>query len=224
MVNRFGRPPFLLRGVLTGAIVLSAGCHYVKRSDFDNEIARVRQDMTAGDQRVAAESARQINAVDAKNEARMSALEQGLKQFETETGARVERIEGALKVQAPVHFGFNQTNIEDDQRPVLDRLSGVIKQYYPDAVVTVEGFTDPKGSVAYNKKLGLRRADEVRDYLVRSGGLSPEQVRSVSYGKEADRLITPGAAGPGEEGRENRRAVIVIDHPDAGKARRNVTQ
>jgi peptidoglycan-associated lipoprotein len=224
MVNRFGRPPILLRGLLTGALVLSAGCHYVKRSDFDTELARVRQDMAAGDQRVATESARQINAVDAKLDARMSALEQGLKQFENDFGARVDRIEGSLRVQAPVHFGFDQSTIETDQRVVLDRLASVLKQYYPDALVTVEGFTDPAGSRAYNQKLGKRRADEVRSYLVQNGGLAPEQVRTVSYGEEADRLISPGAKGPGEVGQENRRAVIVIDHPEAGKSRRSMTQ
>ena len=221
MVNRSGRSPLAL--LLGGALLLSAGCHYVKRDDFNAEVARLRQDMAAGDQKVAAQSTSQINALDQKLDARMAALEQGLKQFEDEFGARVDHIEGSLRVQAPVTFGFDRATIDTDQTPVLERLASVLKEYYPDALVTVEGFTDPAGSRAYNLKLGRKRAEQVRSYLITSGGLSADQVRAVSYGESTDRLLTPGA-GPGEAGRENRRAVIVIDHPDAAKGKRTVTQ
>jgi peptidoglycan-associated lipoprotein len=220
MVNPSRWSPLSLRTVLLGALVLSGGCHYVKRGDFDTEVARIRQDMANGDQRVAG----QVSALDAKMDARMRTLEQGLRDFEDEFGARVDRIEGSLRVQAPIHFEFDDASIESDQLPVLERLASVLKEYYPDALVTVEGFTDPAGSRAYNLKLGQKRAEQVREWLVTAGGLSAAQVRAVSYGEESARVIVPGANGPGEVGRENRRAVIVIDHPDAGAARRAVTE
>ena len=222
MVDPFRRSPLPLRSVLLGALVLTAGCHYVKEDDFEGEVARIRQEMASGDQRVAG----QVSALEARvaaADSRMQALEQGLRELEDEFGARVDRIEGSLRVQAPVHFGFNEATLESDELPVLERLASVLKEYYPDAVLTVEGFTDPAGSRAYNLQLGQKRADRVRTYLITTGGLAPDQVRAVSYGEETDRLIVPGAAGPGDEGRENRRAVIVIDHPEAGGARRAVT-
>ena len=222
MVDLFRRTPLPLRSVLLGALVLTAGCHYVKRDDFNAEMARLRQDMAAADQRVAAQAGSQVSALDAKTDSRMQALEQGLHQFEDEFGARVDRIEGALRVQAPVHFGFDDTTLQPEELPVLERLAGVLKEYYPNALLTVEGFTDPAGSRAYNQKLGQKRAEEVRSYLITTGGLSPDQVRAVSYGETRDRLLVP-AAGPGDAGRENRRAVIVIEDPDAGTARRAVT-
>jgi peptidoglycan-associated lipoprotein len=220
MVDPFRRPPLPLRSVLLGALVLTAGCHYVKRDDFDSELARVRQDMATGDQRVAG----QVTALEARMDARFQALEQGLRTMEDEFGARVDRIEGSLRVHTPLHFGFNESSLQSDELPVLERLASVLKDYYPEAVVTVEGFTDPAGSRAYNLQLGQKRAEEVRSYLISSGGLSPDQVRAVSYGEETARLILPGAAGPGDAGRENRRAVIVIDDPQAGAARRAVTE
>ena len=88
----------------------------------------------------------------------------------------------------------------------------------------MEGFADPAGSTAYNLRLGKLRAEEVRSYLISRGGLSEQQVRAVSYGEEVDRQVVPGAAGPGEAGRENRRAVIVIDHPDVDDVARMVTE
>ncbi|MCJ7630232.1 MAG: OmpA family protein, partial [Longimicrobiales bacterium] len=88
----------------------------------------------------------------------------------------------------------------------------VVAKYYPSSLVTVEGFTDPVGSPEYNLVLGKRRADAVRDYLVNHTGLNPDQVRAVSYGEAANRLVSDNGRGPGQEGWENRRVALVIDH------------
>ena len=219
MVDPFRRPPLPLRSVLLGAVLLTAGCHYVKRDDFDTEMALVRQEMANGDQRVAGQVSALESRVDAQ-EARFLQLEQNLRTMEDQFGARVDRIEGQLRVHTPVHFGFNESTLESDEVPVLGRLAEVLREYYPEALITVEGFTDPAGSRAYNMRLGQQRAEEVRSYLVTSGGLSPDQVKAVSYGEDTARLILRGAAGPGDLGRENRRAVIVIDHSDASATQR----
>jgi peptidoglycan-associated lipoprotein len=165
-----------------------------------------------------------VSALEARTDQRFQALEQSLRTMEDEFGARVDRIEGSLRVHTPVSFGFDDASLGAEEVTVLDRIASVLREYYPEAVVTVEGFTDPAGSRAYNQRLGQRRADEVRSYLVTTGGLSPDQVRAVSYGEDTSRLILPGAAGPGDAGRENRRAVIVIDDPSAGRAPRAVTE
>ena len=223
MVVPFRRSPLPLRSVLLGALVLSTGCHYVKRDDFDSELARVRQEMTTGDQRVAGQASAEVRALEARMDARFQTLEQSLRTMEDEFGAQIDRIQGSLRVHAPVHFGFDESGLGSDEVPVLDRLAQVLKEHYPEALITVEGFTDPAGSRAYNQRLGQKRADEVRNYLVTTGGLSPDQVKAVSYGEDTARLVLPGASGR-DAGRENRRAVIVIDDPMAGRANRAVTE
>jgi peptidoglycan-associated lipoprotein len=210
--------PFL-RASLLGALVLTSACSYVKRDDFDSEMARLRQEMASGDQQVSAE----VRALEARMESRMESLDVALRDLEDEFGARVERLETSLRVHAPIHFGFDDSRLESDQVAVLDRMASVLKENYPQALLTVEGFTDPSGSAAYNLRLGQARAEEVRSYLITSGGLAQGQVRAVSYGEAVDRQVIPGAAGPGSEGRENRRAVIVIDHPDAATMQEMVT-
>jgi peptidoglycan-associated lipoprotein len=209
-----------LRLGLLGTLFLASACSYVKRDDFESEVARLRQEMTAGDQQIAGE----VRSLEARMDARMNALDRALDDLEVEFGARVERIESSLRVHAPVHFGFDDARLDPDQVAVLDRLASVLREHYPEALVTVEGFTDPAGSAAYNLRLGRARADEVRSYLISQGGLSATQIRAVSYGEAAERQVVPGAAGPGAAGRENRRAVIVIDHPDAGAMRGMVTE
>src|SRR5688500_16752534 len=117
MVVPFRRSPLPLRSVLVAGLVLTAGCHYVKRDDFDTEIARVRQEMASGDQRVANQASTEVRALEARMDARFQALEQSLRTMEDEFGMRVDRLEGSLRVHTPLHFGFNQSTLESDEVP-----------------------------------------------------------------------------------------------------------
>jgi peptidoglycan-associated lipoprotein len=90
----------------------------------------------------------------------------------------------------------------------------VVREHYPDAVITVEGFADPAGSVAYNRQLGKRRGDAVREYLASSGELTTERLKVVSYGEARERQVVPGAEGP--DGLPNRRVALVIDYAGGG--------
>ena len=213
-------PKLSMAAVLSLALVSSA-C--VKKSTFQREMASVREDMTtmqtnlrqemqAGDADVDRRLSSRIDAV----EGRMLGLERQLASLEQEFGAQVERLESAIRVFAPVQFAFDESTIAADQTPILERLSGVLREYYPQAVITVEGFTDPAGSASYNLRLGQRRADEVRSYMLTQGWLQEGQIRAVSYGEDTKRLIKPGQIR--DLGRENRRVVIVIDHPSAWSA------
>lgn len=209
-------PKLITSGVLVMVFVAS-GCGYVKKDDFQSEVEQIRQDMRAGDEAVESRLNSRVDAL----EGRLSALESELRSLEDEFGATVERMEQALRVHAPVHFGFDEADLEPGETPVLDRLGAVLQEHYPEALITVEGFTDPAGSRAYNQRLGLRRADSVKGYLL-GQGLNETQVRTVSYGEDVSRLVQPSAAGPGDEGRANRRVVIVIDHPNAWEAKATV--
>ncbi len=53
----------------------------------------------------------------------------------------------------------------------------------PTAVIEVGGYCDASGRAVYNHTLGERRADAVRDYLIRKG-VQESQVVAISYGEE----------------------------------------
>lgn len=75
----------------------------------------------------------------------------------------------------------------------------------PGTTATVEGHADERGTRAYNLALGARRAASARDFLV-SQGVSPDRLRTVSYGKER-----PVALGSDPQSwAQNRRAVTVV--------------
>jgi peptidoglycan-associated lipoprotein len=198
---------------LAGVAVLLglAGCARVKPDQFNSEVAKLREEMKAGDQQVATRLDSTNRAV-SDQARRIDALEQELEAFRSEYKVSIEKVQGMLKFNVPVHFDFASSELREPDRPVLDRFASVVKEYYPGALITVEGFTDPAGSLAYNQRLGQQRANVVKEYLGTSGGITGTNLKSVSYGEARNRQVVPGAKGPGDEGLENRRVALVVDH------------
>jgi peptidoglycan-associated lipoprotein len=209
----------MLRTNRRGLAVLSAlslavtagACSRVKPEELDASLAALRADMQremqAGDDAVAQRLGGRIGTV----EQRQAALESDLNQLEQDFEVAITRLEDQLRFDVPVYFAFNDATVEQEDQAVLDRFGAVAREYYPDALVTVEGFTDPAGSAEFNVALGLRRANAVREYLVGTG-FPQEIVRAVSYGEDTSRLVAPTDRGPGMAGWQNRRVVLVIDH------------
>ncbi len=203
--------------IRTGALILLTalvGCGYAKRKDVDVQLAQLRTDMQAGDRAVQTSLDTKITTLDGRVgtlEQRAQALERDIQTMRTEFNASIQRLEGMLAFNLPVHFAYDESIVRDQDHAVLDRFAAVVKGYYPNAVVTVEGFTDPAGSQAYNLELGRKRAQAVKDYLS-TQGLMAETIKVVSYGEASDRQVVPGAAGPGDEGMQNRRVSLVIDY------------
>ncbi len=139
----------------------------------------------------------------------VAALRTELQSMRTEFGAKITALEDGLKFAVPVNFAFDDASVRDQDRAALERFVQVAQRYYPNATITVEGFSDPAGSAAYNKKLSERRAESVKSFLV-SQGLSDAQLRAVGYGKS--RLVNPGAWGNDPAAEANRRVVFVVEH------------
>ena len=195
-------------GVLLG---LSGCAAKVRRDEYTAEVAKLREEMQAGDRQVAGR-VDSTNQMVAEHGRRLDALEQELQSFRNDYNVSMEKVKGMLKFNLPVHFDFASSELRETDRPVLDRFASVVKEYYPGALVTVEGFTDPAGSAVYNRRLGQRRADAVKEYLATAGGFTSEAIKAVSYGEVRNRQVVPGAKGPGDLGVENRRVALVIDH------------
>jgi len=87
-----------------------------------------------------------------------------------------------VNVGDTVHFGYNEYNIQDNDKAVLGRQAQWLAKY-PSVRVAVEGHCDERGTREYNLALGARRANAVKEYLV-SQGVSTARVETVSYGKE----------------------------------------
>jgi peptidoglycan-associated lipoprotein len=94
---------------------------------------------------------------------------------------------------------------------VLGQIADVIRRVYPSALVTIEGFADPAGTVQYNLDLSRRRAEAVKRIMVERFGMPDRQFKTVGYGEQPVRQVNPGArAGDAGAGR-NRRVTFTID-------------
>jgi peptidoglycan-associated lipoprotein len=198
-------------GAIGVAVGLSACAAKVTRKDFSAEVGRLREEVQAGDAQLAARID-STNQLVADHTRRLDALDQDLQGFRSEYNVSIERTKDMMKFNVPVHFEFGESELREADRPVLDRFATVVKEHYPGALVTVEGFTDPAGTAAYNRRLGQQRAEAVKEYLASAGGFEVTQLKSVSYGESRNRQVVPGAKGPGDMGLENRRVALVIDH------------
>lgn len=79
-------------------------------------------------------------------------------------------------------FSYDDSNLAPKYLPSVNAQAEYLKSH-PGARVLLAGHTDERGSREYNVALGEHRANTVADIL-RMAGVSRQQVRVVSYGKE----------------------------------------
>lgn len=82
----------------------------------------------------------------------------------------------------PVFFLLDSAELDDAGRAIATANASVLKKFTSWGI-TVEGHCDERGTAEYNLALGERRAVAVKNYLS-SLGISPDRIRTVSYGKE----------------------------------------
>lgn len=109
----------------------------------------------------------------------------------------------ASEVMTTVNFAFNSAQLDAGARETLREQATWIKQF-PEIRFRVYGHTDSVGSNSYNKRLGLRRAHVVVNYLS-SLGIDKSRLEAVvSFGETQPLIVTQGRE------RRNRRTVTDV--------------
>jgi outer membrane protein OmpA-like peptidoglycan-associated protein len=103
-----------------------------------------------------------------------------------------------------IQFAFGSAQITPESSETLRNLGNVLNHDLADQkAFLVEGHTDARGRYQGNAVLSRRRAEAVKDYLVRELGVSPARLEVVGKGSsEPVNRADPYAA-------ENRRVVVV---------------
>jgi len=94
-----------------------------------------------------------------------------------------------------VTFANNSAVLTGNSAEVLDEAAATLRRN-ADLKVEVAGYTDNRGSVAYNVSLSQKRAETVHDYLV-TQGVSADMLSAKGYGPEnplADNATADGRA------------------------------
>ena len=100
-----------------------------------------------------------------------------------------------VRVELDVKFDFDKAVVKPNSYGDVKNLADFMAQY-PATNVEVAGHTDSVGPDAYNQKLSQRRADAVKQVLVKDG-VAPSRVTAVGYGESrpvADNATEAGRA------------------------------
>ena len=121
-------------------------------------------------------------------------------------GKPVVKIEKVIdRMTLRVNFDFNKSDIRESEVAELQKAVRFIRKY-PGAKVRLEGHTDSIDSEEYNQALSERRAEAVKNYLVKEEAAEKSKISTVGYGESR-----PVAPNDTEEGRaQNRRVEVLI--------------
>jgi len=81
-----------------------------------------------------------------------------------------------------VFYGYDEWTVSGDGVDALNQDAAYLKDH-PDAVLSIEGHCDARGTSEYNMVLGDKRAKAARAYLIESG-VKAKQISILSFGKE----------------------------------------
>ena len=103
-------------------------------------------------------------------------------------------------ILATVYFDFDKYTVSATERAKIDAIAGRVKA----TEVIIAGYTDHFGTEEYNLGLSDRRAQSVREYLVKSGANQAKSEIMALGSQHADK----NAAGR-QSGAKDRKAIIV---------------
>lgn len=108
---------------------------------------------------------------------------------------------GSVSILRNIYFDFDKATFTTEAYPELNKLLSMMQQN-TNLSVEIGGHTDNYGSKEVNMRLSKRRAEAVKDYLVKKG-IDSRRITAVGYGKSK-----PLASNDDEEeGRELNRRV-----------------
>ena len=99
----------------------------------------------------------------------------------------------------PIYFDFDSQAVRSSETGKIQQIVEFMKS--GSSQIIIAGFTDERGTAEYNRALGERRAEAVRQYLIQAGA-DGGHLQTVSFGAEM-----PADSGSNESAwAQNRRA------------------
>jgi outer membrane protein OmpA-like peptidoglycan-associated protein len=158
----------------------------------------------------AAEQARDLNDKLSAEVRRLQAQVAELQANETERG-------WILTLGSDLLFDVGQSTLKPGGRHALANLARFMRQHEERKIV-IEGFTDNRGSEMANRRLSERRAQAVREALVREG-IDAERIVARGLGE-----AYPVASNDNPSGRQLNRRVEILIGEGAGRAATGATR
>jgi outer membrane protein OmpA-like peptidoglycan-associated protein len=137
-------------------------------------------------------------------------LEKARQEFQAQQSGRSL----SINLSGDVLFDYDKAVLKPEAEDALKKVAVVLSQF-PESKVTVEGYTDSKGTKAVNLQLSRERAQAVKDWLVKNGNVLAANVLTKGFGEQY--AIAPNTNADGSDnplGRAlNRRVSIIVEKP-----------
>lgn len=82
---------------------------------------------------------------------------------------------------SPIYFEYDSMTVSDSELMKVEKVATAMGSM--NNTVIIAGFTDERGTEEYNRGLGEKRAQAVREALI-SMGVSGGRIQTVSFGEE----------------------------------------
>ncbi len=109
-----------------------------------------------------------------------------------------------VSIELMVQFDTGKAIVKRKYNNEIKKVADFMKEN-PNATAVIEGYTDNVGREAANVKLSLRRADSIKEYLVKKFGIDSSRLKAVGYGPDK-----PVASNATKEGRQKNRRVRAV--------------
>jgi OOP family OmpA-OmpF porin len=120
---------------------------------------------------------------------------------DTPAGLIVDKKGCPISMTLAIEFDVDKAEIKPAYHAELAKGAAFIKKY-ADQKILIAGHTDSTGTEAYNQDLSRRRAESVRNYLVKNFGVDGSKLFVRGFGETA-----PVASNATAEGRQTNRRV-----------------
>jgi outer membrane protein OmpA-like peptidoglycan-associated protein len=107
---------------------------------------------------------------------------------------------GEKVILRDVNFEFASAKLTLNSHAILNNVADILKDHM-EIELEIQGHTDSVGSDSYNQGLSQKRADSVRNYLIKQG-IEKGRLKSIGYGERY-----PVASNDTEEGQAMNRRV-----------------
>ena len=187
MSTNHGFKPRLFRGLAIAAAGFSlvAGCGLAGAEErpSESQIVKALQAPSVARSLTGAPSPNDVKRQNLINGLRSASKTRSLSGEERDQLAAVVKERPSIDLE--IYFDYNSAQITSRATPDLVSLGRALTDAdLKGGVYLVAGHTDAKGSAEYNQQLSERRAQAVRDFLVRRFQIRDDTLVVAGYGKE----------------------------------------
>ncbi|MFC2130401.1 OmpA family protein [Bacteroidota bacterium] len=107
--------------------------------------------------------------------------------------------DGIKYVSYSILFEYDKATLFENSKPELDTIVTILENN-KSLLLEISGFTDNIGSEKYNQWLSEKRANSVKNYIIRIGNINPDRIEAIGFGENY-----PIGDNNTEEGRQKNR-------------------